>query len=142
MSTGGFIPDCILYLSYYYKSSELPKRLSWFWTAYQSTQIVSAFLAYGILRLRGRNGFAGWQWLFALEGMLTGLIGIASYFYIPPSPTQSASRFRGKDGWFTEIEEKIMVNRVLRDDPSKGDMHNRQALTFGMFWECVTDYHM
>ncbi|TID16966.1 MFS general substrate transporter [Venturia nashicola] len=139
---GGFIPDCILYLSYYYKSAELPRRLSWFWTAYQSTQIVSAFLAYGILRLRGRNGMAGWQWLFALEGMITGLIGIGSYFYLPPSPTQTASRFRGKDGWFDEYEEKIMVNRVLRDDPSKGDMHNRQALSLGMFWECITDYHM
>ena len=64
---GGFIPDLILYLSYYYTSIELPRRLSFFWVAYQSTQIVSAFLAYGILRLRGHNGLAGWQWLFALE---------------------------------------------------------------------------
>lgn len=60
--------------------------------------------------------------MFALEGTLTGLIGIVSYFYLPPSPTQTASRFRGKDGWFNEREEKIMVNRILRDDPSKGDM--------------------
>src|SRR5690242_1048742 len=64
---GGFIPDTILYLSYWYKSKELPVRLSFFWVAYQSTQIISAFLAYGILRLRGHNGLAGWRWLFALE---------------------------------------------------------------------------
>jgi hypothetical protein len=139
---GGFIPDCILYLSYFYKSSELPKRLSWFWVSYQSTQIISAFLAYGVLRLRGHNGLAGWRWLFALEGMVTGLIGIASYFYLPPSPTQTASYFRGKDGWFNEHEEKIMVNRILRDDPSKGDMHNRQGLGFGQFYACISDWHM
>lgn len=35
-----------------------------------------------------------------------------------------------------------MVNRVLRDDPSKGDMHNRQALSPVMFWKCLQDYHM
>jgi hypothetical protein len=139
---GGFIPDCILYLSYFYKSKELPKRLSWFWVSYQSTQIVSAFLAYGILRLRGHNGMAGWRWLFALEGTLTGLIGIASWFYLPPSPTQTASYFRGKDGWFNEHEEKIMVNRILRDDPSKGDMHNRQGLGVRQFYLCITDWHM
>ncbi|PVI05873.1 MFS general substrate transporter [Periconia macrospinosa] len=139
---GGFIPDNILYLSYWYTGWELPARLSWFWVSYQSTQIISAFFAYGILRLRGHNGMEGWRWLFALEGMLTGLIGIVSWFYLPPSPTQTASKFRGKDGWFNEREEKIMVNRILRDDPSKGDMHNRQALSITMFWQCLKDYHM
>ncbi|KAF2016904.1 phthalate transporter [Aaosphaeria arxii CBS 175.79] len=139
---GGFIPDNILYLSYFYTGWELPVRLSWFWVSYQSTQIISAFMAYGILRLGGHNGMEGWRWLFALEGMLTGIIGIISYFYLPPSPTQTASKFRGKDGWFNEREEKIMVNRILRDDPSKGDMHNRQALSLTMIWECLTDYHM
>ncbi|KAL1600959.1 hypothetical protein SLS59_005624 [Nothophoma quercina] len=144
---GGFIPDNILYLSYFYTGFELPARLSWFWVSYQSTQIISAFLAFGILRLDGRNGMEGWRWLFALEGMLTGLIGISAWFYLPPSPTQSATTsklnpFRGPKGWFDEREEKIMVNRILRDDPSKGDMHNRQGLSFPMLWECLKDYHM
>jgi hypothetical protein len=85
---------------------------------------------------------AGWQWLFALEGSLTALIGIVSFFYLPPSPTQTASRFRGKDGWFSEREEVIMVNRILRDDPSKGDMHNRQAVTLKLLWEALTDYDL
>lgn len=75
---GGFIPDVVLYLSYFYKSKELPIRLSYFWGAYCLTSIISAFLAFGILHLRGRNGLAGWQWLFALEGALTALIGIIS----------------------------------------------------------------
>ena len=76
---GGFIPDVILYLSYFYKSKELPIRLSFFWGAYGLTFIISAFLAYGILHLRGHEGLKGWQWLFALEGSLTALIGIISW---------------------------------------------------------------
>ncbi|GAB7360722.1 hypothetical protein MBLNU230_g0599t1 [Neophaeotheca triangularis] len=140
---GGFIPDTILYLTYWYKSNELPTRLSWFWVSYQSTSIVSAFMAYGLLRMRGIPPLMdGWRWLFALEGTLIGLIGIASWFYLPPSPTQTASRFRGKDGWFNENEEKLLVNRILRDDPSKGDMHNRQGLSSRMIWQCLADYHM
>lgn len=65
-----------------------------------------------------------------------------SYFYLPASPTQTASWFRGKDGWFNEHEEKIMVNRILRDDPSKGDMHNRQGLGIKQLYRCISDYHM
>lgn len=76
---GGFIPDVILYLSYFYKSKELPIRLSFFWGAYGITFIISAFLAFGILHLRGHEGLTGWQWLFALEGGLTALIGIFSW---------------------------------------------------------------
>ena len=139
---GGFIPDNILYLSYFYTSLELPIRLSFFWVAYQTTSIVSAFLAFGILHLRGHNGLAGWRWLFALEGMLTGIIGLVSFLYLPPSPTQTKSRFRGKEGWFSEREEYIMVNRVIRDDPSKGDMHNRQALSPKALWHSLSDYDM
>ena len=139
---GGFIPDNILYLSYFYTSVELPIRLSFFWVSYQFTSIVGAFLAFGLLHLRGLHGLAGWRWLFALEGLITGLIGVVSYFYLPPSPTQTKSWFRGKNGWFTEREEYIMVNRVLRDDPSKGDMHNRQAVSLRQFWYSLSDYDM
>ena len=35
-----------------------------------------------------------------------------------------------------------MVTRILRDDPSKGDMHNRQALSWPLFWEALKDYDM
>lgn len=59
------------------------------------------------------GGYSRWR------AALTAVIGALSWFYLPPSPTQTASWFRGKDGWFTEREEVIMVNRVLRDDPGK-----------------------
>lgn len=137
-----FIPDVILYLSYFYKTKELPFRLSLFWTSYTLTQIASAFLAFGILRLRGVSGMEGWRWLFALEGGLTVTIGLLSFFYMPASPTQTKGGIRGKDGWFSEREEVIMVNRILRDDPSKGDMHNRDPVTLKLLWQALQDYDM
>ncbi|KAL2002756.1 hypothetical protein VTN02DRAFT_6035 [Thermoascus thermophilus] len=139
---GGFIPDTILFLSYWYKSKELPLRLSCFWITYEATSIVSVFLAYGFLHIRGPDGEGGWRYLFAFEGLITGVIGIIAAFWIPASPTQTASFFRGKKGWFNEREEKIMVNRVLRDDPSKGTMHNRQPVTPKLLWESLCDYDM
>ncbi|OQE30000.1 hypothetical protein PENSTE_c002G04433 [Penicillium steckii] len=139
---GGFIPDTILFLSFWYKSKELPIRLSYFWVAYQGTSIVSAFLAFGFLHIRDADGKGGWRYLFAFEGLITGVIGIIAAFWMPPSPTQTKGRFRGKEGWFNEHEEKIMVNRVLRDDPSKGGMHNRQAVTPRMLWHALKDYDM
>ncbi|KAL5001224.1 major facilitator superfamily domain-containing protein [Aspergillus recurvatus] len=139
---GGFIPDTILFLSFWYKSKELPIRLSFFWVSYQGTAIIGAFLAFGFLHIRGEDGTGGWRYLFAYEGLITGVIAIIAAFWMPPSPTQTKGILRGKDGWFSEHEEKILVNRIIRDDPSKGSMHNRQAVTPKMLWKALWDYDM
>ncbi|KAH6631398.1 major facilitator superfamily domain-containing protein [Chaetomium tenue] len=115
---GGFIPDVILYLSYFYKHHELTIRLAFFWTAMSIADILSSLLAYGILHMRGVQGHSGWRWLFLLEGLMTLVVGTTSY------------------------EEKIIVNRVLRDDPNKSDMHNRQPITPRLLWQSLKDYDL
>lgn len=52
------------------------------------------------------------RYLFLIEGCITLAIGIFAFFWLPPSPTRTAGGIRGK-GWFSEREEKIIVNRVL-----------------------------
>ncbi|KAI6016943.1 allantoate permease [Pisolithus microcarpus] len=143
---GGFIPDLILYLSYFYTKTELPIRLALFWMSSYLCSITASFLAFGILRLDGVAGKAGWRWLFLIEGGITLLIGVATFFNMPPSPTQTKTWFRPK-GWFTEREEVIMVNRILRDDPTKattlsGDMHNREGLSLRRLWTAICDYDL
>ncbi|KAH7067397.1 major facilitator superfamily domain-containing protein [Paraphoma chrysanthemicola] len=137
---GGFIPDIVLWLTYFFKSNELPLRLAWFWTALSFCNIVGSLLAAGILQMRGINGWSGWQYLFLIEGLLTLVIGIFSYGLMPPGACQTKHWFRGKDGWFNEREEKILVNRILRDDPTKGDMNNRQAVGLRLLWKATTDW--
>lgn len=43
---------------------------------------------------------------------------------------------------FTPREEVIMINRVLRDDPTKGDMHNRQSIGASGFMKSLMDYDL
>ncbi|KFY04926.1 hypothetical protein V491_09233, partial [Pseudogymnoascus sp. VKM F-3775] len=138
---GGFIPDLILFLSYFYTSKELPIRLSFFWTSLSITGIISSILAFGIFHLEGAHGIAGWKWLFLLEGLITFVIGVTSFFMMPASAVQTKTWFRPK-GWFTPREEAILVNRVLRDDPSKGSMMNRKAITPRRLWRGLTDYDL
>lgn len=70
------------------------------------------------------------------------MVGIFSWVLMPPGPCQTRHWFRGKNGWFTEREESIMVNRLLRDDPSKGDMNNRQAVTLALLWKVLQEWEM
>ncbi|KAF7194123.1 putative transporter [Pseudocercospora fuligena] len=142
MLQGGFIPDIVLYLSYFYKHHELSLRLSFFWTAKSFADILAGFSAYALLHLRGVAGHAGWRWLFLIEGLFTLLMGIAATALMPPGPCQTANWIRGQKGWFTPREEEIMVNRVIREDPSKGDMHNREAVTPRLLWKSLKDFDL
>lgn len=79
---------------------------------------------------------------FLVEGILCVVIGIISAGVMPASVTEGALLFRRKDGsnaWWTEEEEKILINRILRDDPTKGDMNNRQAVSMGQLCKAVTN---
>ncbi|KAI0593862.1 major facilitator superfamily domain-containing protein [Biscogniauxia sp. FL1348] len=138
---GGFIPDLVLWLSYFYTSRELPIRLSYFWTTLSVTGIITSLLAFALLHMRGIAGWAGWRWLFLIEGLITLAVGVASFFMMPASAVQTKTWFR-PNGWFNDREVAIVVNRVLRDDPSKGDMHNRQAITPRRLWNSLKDYDL
>ena len=76
------------------------------------------------------------------QGLLTFLVGVSAIFLMPPGPCQTANWARGNKGWFTEREEEIMVNRVIRDDPSKGTMHNRQPVTPKLLWQSLKDFDL
>ncbi|KAJ8106040.1 hypothetical protein OPT61_g9805 [Boeremia exigua] len=135
---GGFIPGVILFATYFYKSKELAVRLAIFWSTLNVARVISALLAAGILEMRGIGGKPGWFWLFLLEGLLTGLIAFISYLYLPASPTDSKNVLFPK-GYYTEREEVIMVNRILRDDPAKGLTAIKEPATFRDIWEAWKD---
>ncbi|TIB73041.1 hypothetical protein E3Q24_01413 [Wallemia mellicola] len=129
---GGFIPDTILYLSYYYTKTELPIRIALFYTINPLADLVTAFLSVGLLEMRGILGYEGWRWMYLIEALITLIIGISAFFYLPAGPTQTTI--------FNEKEEKIITNKVLRDDPGKASMHNRQLLTPRMLLKSLLDW--
>ncbi|KAI0506506.1 major facilitator superfamily domain-containing protein [Xylaria bambusicola] len=138
---GGFVPDAILWLSYFYTSKELPIRLSFFFSTLVWEKVIFTFTGIGILHLRGVAGWPGWRWLFLIQGFIPLTVSIASFFMMPPSIVQTKTWFR-PNGWFTDREEIIAVNRILRDDPSKGDMNNRQAITPRRIWNALKDFDL
>ncbi|KAJ6619307.1 allantoate permease [Mycena sp. CBHHK59/15] len=121
----GFIPDLVLYLSYFYTKHELPFRLALFWMSSNLCSIVASFIAFGD----------------ASVGLLPWTCTYKPYAGYSRSPTQTKTWFR-PNGWFTEREEVIAVSRILRDDPTKGDMHNREGLTLKRLWTAMCDYDL
>lgn len=139
---GGFICDVCLWMSYFFTSKELPFRLSLFYIANPMTSVWSSLLSFALLKIKtGGLMDQSFRWLFLIEGIFTFLVGVISFFKMPASAAQTKAWYR-KKGWYSDREEKIVVNRVLRDDPSKGDMNNRQPVSLKELWITLTDYDL
>jgi hypothetical protein len=52
------------------------------------------------------------------QGLIAVIIGIVSFFIVPPGVSQTQTWLCPK-GYLTKHDEKIIVNRVIRDDPNK-----------------------
>jgi hypothetical protein len=63
-----------------------------------------------------------------MGGLLSGKVSLYSYVAMT------------NDKIFSE--ETIIVNRVIREDPTKSGMHNRQPLTPKLLWKSMCDYDL
>lgn len=58
-----------------------------------------------------------------------------------PGPSETKSRWL-PNGYFSDREVKIIVNKVARDDPGKSSMHNREALTPQLLWSVLKEWDL
>jgi ACS family tartrate transporter-like MFS transporter len=89
VSEAGFFPGMIIYLTYWFPTHERARAVARFMTATSLAGVVGGPLSSYLLRLDGRSGLAGWQWLFLSEGIPTILLGISVLFLLKDSPGQA-----------------------------------------------------
>ncbi|KIY68935.1 MFS general substrate transporter [Cylindrobasidium torrendii FP15055 ss-10] len=119
LTEGGTIPATLVYLGAFYKNTELAVRLGWFWGVQVIANAVSGLMASGLLQLRGVSGLEGWKWLFLVDGIITVVAAVATWFYLPKDVSTTKGGIRGFKPWFDQRQVFIGVTRIVKDDPSK-----------------------
>lgn len=70
------------------------------------SNIISGFLAAGILEnMDGVAGLHAWQWFFLIEGIVSIIIALVSYVYLPSWPNDTK--------FLTEEEREMAQYRIL-----------------------------
>ncbi|KAF4965631.1 hypothetical protein FSARC_6594 [Fusarium sarcochroum] len=131
----GFFPGVLYIMSCWYKSNEIGKRFSLFYTAICFAGAASGLIAGAVITgLEGTNGMEGWRWLFVIEGVVTVGVAIAANFILLDYPHSSTKRFS------TE-EQAIAIARIAHD--KKDTAASRKKLTsWQAFKASVVDLRM
>jgi len=107
---GPLTPGILLYLSSFYTRGELSLRIALFISGASLSSAFSGLLAAAIGHMNGVGGRPGWAWIFILEGLLSVLMGLVSFFLLPSTPRDS--RF------LTECQKDTIMKRLERDRPT------------------------
>lgn len=85
----GFFPGIILYLTYWFPSSERARAVAGFMLAIPVSGILGGPLAGALLEMHGIAGIAGWRWLFLLEAVPSIILGIVALRFLTDRPSEA-----------------------------------------------------
>jgi ACS family tartrate transporter-like MFS transporter len=103
--------------------------MSRFMTAIPISATIGNPLSASLLRLDGRSGLAGWQWLFLIEGIPSVLLGVAVLWFLTD---------RHEDAhWLSGAQRNWLAARLRRDgeeSPAAHGLPPLRALAHPMVW--------
>lgn len=124
-------------MSCWYTRKEIGLRVAFFYTANILAQGTAGLIAAAVFgTLTGKNGLAGWQWLFIVLSVTGAALAVGCLFLLPDYPDSNT----GAATWaLTEDMRKICAARMIADRVSTAEAK-------GGVWQglkmCVKDYKL
>ncbi|CAJ2506794.1 Uu.00g079800.m01.CDS01 [Anthostomella pinea] len=118
-------PALILITSMWYKKSEQPARVGFWYVGTGTGVILGALTSFGFQHYMS-DTFKSWQIMFLLFGLITICVGILVMFYLPDSPMKSR----------LTREEKIWAIERVRENQT--GIENKHFKAYQV-WECFKD---
>jgi ACS family tartrate transporter-like MFS transporter len=101
VTEAGLFPGVIYYLSNWFPETYRARAIAGFTIAIPLSQAVGGPLGGALLTLNGASGFAGWQWLFLIEGLPSVLLGAILLGFLTERPEQA--------GWLSQEQRDWLV---------------------------------
>lgn len=127
LTEAGLFPGVTFYLSLWYRPREVSSRIAIFFSAATVAGAFGGILAFGIERMEGIAGLHGWQWIFCLEGILTVICAVVSFFFMHDYPETAT---------FLTTAEREYVVRTLHEDSTGLAKHYDRKFVF----QALLDY--
>ncbi|MBB3223090.1 MFS transporter [Pseudoduganella umbonata] len=113
----GFFPGIILYFTYWYPSGMRARIIALFMSGMAVAGIIGGPLSGWIMNdMAGVNGWAGWQWMFLLEGLPAVLLGVLAWFVLQDRPRDAS--------WLSARDKEVIESTLQQDRQALGPAHH------------------
>ncbi|KAF2200166.1 MFS general substrate transporter, partial [Delitschia confertaspora ATCC 74209] len=111
----GVYPGLTYLISTWYTRKEQQLRFALMQSAEVVVLATGGIVNFGLNRLHGQRGIKGWQWMFIVQGAVTVVLGVVTYWWMVDFPERS-----WRSWWFlTPEESRIAASRIEKD---RGDV--------------------
>ncbi|KXT08296.1 hypothetical protein AC579_6684 [Pseudocercospora musae] len=107
----GFVPGAAYLIGSYYKKDEFLKRYAIFFSGAIFAGAFNGLVSYALALADGAAGLAGWRWIFLVEGLLTCVVALPTFWLMPAFPEET-KMFEGE-------EKAVLLERLRRDGGSE-----------------------
>ena len=109
----GFYPGIIFFLSAWYPAPRRARAFGLFMSASAIAGVLGGPFAGSVMAgLSGVGGWAGWQWLFLLEGIPSVVAGFVTLAYLPDRPEEA--------GWLDADDRRVIAAELANDRQEAG----------------------
>ncbi|WP_406689131.1 MFS transporter [Saccharopolyspora sp. ID03-671] len=115
VAEAGFFPGVILYITYWVPHAFRARCNALFYFGIPLASMLGAPLSGALLELDGVAGILGWQWMFAVEGLIACVVGVWALFYLDDSPEQAE--------WLTEDQRNALRTALDAEAEAKPGPH-------------------
>lgn len=131
----GFFPGIILYLTFWFPEGIRARVIALFMIAIPVSSFLGSPISGLILQLDGTYGWAGWQWLFFLEGIPAVVLGFLCFSFLPRDPSTAPWLSLGeKELLAVRLNEPTKAGRPIADQSIWYLLQNRYVLALALVY--------
>lgn len=103
----GYFPGALFYLSLWFPTAVRARAIALFYVALPLSAVVMGSVAGALLRMDGRLGLTGWQWMFLMEAAPAVVLAFVVWLGLPKDLSEAK--------WLREDERAAMAAELARD---------------------------
>lgn len=111
VSMSGVYPGLTYLVSTWYTRHEQQLRFAFLQCGEVIVLATGTIVNYALNHLDGKAGLAGWRWMYLVQGLVTFVLGIITYWWMVDFPDQAEKSF-----YFLSVAEARIAQQRIRSD--------------------------